>query len=482
MTTVNGGDQPDGTLPTSGMDQPIPAMSARERELEQELAALRSASAAIAASTAGRDERNSEASAVPDQPHATDSAHPISAATSSDTSRPTDAGPPDASKAAETKMKRRRVIISVVSAVALTAAIALVVILPIDRGDDTTRDTAEATPSARTTDSARTTLSSDPTSAVVAVCEEYCPQMAPFIATPCDSGTPSGCAGQLTSMSLLSLSIIDTLDDVNSDPFAERASTLLGFFRDQGSTFGQNMCFDDSVVNALGLAQTCSLLVVDQQTAFEEAYNVMMSAESGTVPPSTTTTSPSTFTVDCATGPGQTPFPYPSQEAVWASGRAFYSCLANLSAGYAPTPNDLAAVALYQQATPGADTTTALEFMLGLCANAMIAPAAIAQLAPSVAAGAALLCPTAPHINLMNLRGNNDLINSGNHVVGQTIKPGVWQTAPGVRDCYWERTTGGGEILDNAFVTFAPEGVTVTVEASDGAFTAENCGLWTRVG
>lgn len=120
--------------------------------------------------------------------------------------------------------------------------------------------------------------------------------------------------------------------------------------------------------------------------------------------------------------------------------------------------------------------------MLSICADAMGGPEGVLMWQPTVLAGAVLLCPTAPHIALMTQRANGDILNSSNYVVGTTIKPGVWMTQPGVRDCYWERTTGSGDILDNDFVTFAPDGVTVTIRSSDGGFSAQGCGVWTRVG
>jgi len=69
----------------------------------------------------------------------------------------------------------------------------------------------------------------------------------------------------------------------------------------------------------------------------------------------------------------------------------------------------------------------------------------------------------------------------GDHVVGQTIQPGKYKTAGGVKDCYWERNNGSGEILDNNFVSAAHNGVTVTVGAGEG-FTTEGCGLWIPAG
>ncbi|MEV8265745.1 hypothetical protein [Microbacterium sp. NPDC077057] len=69
----------------------------------------------------------------------------------------------------------------------------------------------------------------------------------------------------------------------------------------------------------------------------------------------------------------------------------------------------------------------------------------------------------------------------GDHIVGQTIQPGTYRTATGVKDCYWERNDGSGDILDNNFVGAAHNGVTVTVNSGEG-FTTNGCGLWIPAG
>ncbi|WP_405505382.1 hypothetical protein OG323_37130 (plasmid) [Streptomyces cyaneofuscatus] len=49
-----------------------------------------------------------------------------------------------------------------------------------------------------------------------------------------------------------------------------------------------------------------------------------------------------------------------------------------------------------------------------------------------------------------------------------------------MEDCYWERTSKGGEIIDNQFATSA-QSITVTIAPSDGQLTAEQCGVWKPV-
>lgn len=193
---------------------------------------------------------------------------------------------------------------------------------------------------------------------------------------------------------------------------------------------------------------------------------------------------PPPFTVRCfpQSGLGQPALMFTSLEQAWAAAQPFSSCSTDMLSSYVPTPNDLVAVTAYQVFVPSEQPISALEIMLSICANAMASLDDVLRWQPTVMAGATLLCPTAPHIALMTQRANGDILTSGNYVVGTTIKPGVWMTQPGVRDCYWERLTGGGGILDNDFVTFATDGVTVTIRSSDGGFSAQNCGFWTRVG
>lgn len=77
----------------------------------------------------------------------------------------------------------------------------------------------------------------------------------------------------------------------------------------------------------------------------------------------------------------------------------------------------------------------------------------------------------------------------GNFVVAQmrepggpmAVQPGVWRTKQSpVSDCYYERSDGAGNIIENNFVNFA-QSLTVTIAPSDGAFISNRCGGWERV-
>ena len=60
------------------------------------------------------------------------------------------------------------------------------------------------------------------------------------------------------------------------------------------------------------------------------------------------------------------------------------------------------------------------------------------------------------------------------------IAPGSYRVVGALKDCYWERTSRSGEVLDNGFATSAQD-ITVTVRPADGQFTARGCGVWKPV-
>jgi len=60
------------------------------------------------------------------------------------------------------------------------------------------------------------------------------------------------------------------------------------------------------------------------------------------------------------------------------------------------------------------------------------------------------------------------------------IGPGTYRAKGDLADCYWERTSRGGDIIDNSFATSARE-ITVTIRSSDGQFTTRDCGIWKPV-
>ncbi|GGZ82368.1 hypothetical protein GCM10010328_66130 [Streptomyces rubiginosohelvolus] len=63
---------------------------------------------------------------------------------------------------------------------------------------------------------------------------------------------------------------------------------------------------------------------------------------------------------------------------------------------------------------------------------------------------------------------------------GLPIPPGTYRASGRMKDCYWERTSKGGDIIDNQLATSA-RSITVTIAPSDGQFTSERCAVWKPV-
>lgn len=73
---------------------------------------------------------------------------------------------------------------------------------------------------------------------------------------------------------------------------------------------------------------------------------------------------------------------------------------------------------------------------------------------------------------------------SGTHIVGEDIEPGTYTTTARhgelFENAYWERTSTSGDIITNDFVGSA-QSVTVTIASTDGQFTANGFGFWSRM-
>ncbi|KIS27839.1 hypothetical protein TV39_08910 [Arthrobacter sp. SPG23] len=95
--------------------------------------------------------------------------------------------------------------------------------------------------------------------------------------------------------------------------------------------------------------------------------------------------------------------------------------------------------------------------------------------------GALSVCPDAPHAGVLREALTAVKVFDGTKVVGKDMEPGTYKTKPGIKDCYWARTNGGGGIIANDFVSFAPDGATVTVYPGEG-FQSERCDVWTKIG
>ncbi len=184
------------------------------------------------------------------------------------------------------------------------------------------------------------------------------------------------------------------------------------------------------------------------------------------------------FTFDCYTAETE-PVLVTTLKEAWDQ-RA-ETCSVEMDPSHKATAIEKKAVKLYKQFVSDETTQGALETMLGICAESDASEENIATWNGKVLTGTLLLCPTAPQAKLMAARAGGDRFDDGDYSVGEDVKAGTYRTEKGVRDCFWERTTKGGDTLANDFVTFAPKGVTVRIRSSDGGFTSKECGTWTRV-
>ncbi|MCX5107175.1 hypothetical protein OOK13_01165 [Streptomyces sp. NBC_00378] len=110
-------------------------------------------------------------------------------------------------------------------------------------------------------------------------------------------------------------------------------------------------------------------------------------------------------------------------------------------------------------------------------------------------AGAPKLCPKWTPVLKQAVSGKCDRwFGAGTYVVSnnpadadagededeETIPPGMYRARGSMKDCYWERTTKSGDIINNRLATSAQE-ITVTIRASDGQFTSERWAVWKPV-
>lgn len=101
--------------------------------------------------------------------------------------------------------------------------------------------------------------------------------------------------------------------------------------------------------------------------------------------------------------------------------------------------------------------------------------------------GAAALCPAHAKDVKAALKGDvKRSMNSGSYEIvsdpgldPEKAGPGTYQVSGELENCYWERTTQAGDIIDNQFATQARK-ITVTVRVGE-LFTSDGCGTWAPV-
>lgn len=175
---------------------------------------------------------------------------------------------------------------------------------------------------------------------------------------------------------------------------------------------------------------------------------------------------------------------YKSLGELWASGDHKFGGTCTVDGGYTLLPSEQKLVdAVASRGVNVTDPSRTVERIMGLCAKLELTYADLPTIPErkGEAEAALTVCPDAPHAAVLQEVATLSKVVDGSMTVGQTMEPGTWKTKPGVKDCYWSRSTGGGDIITNDIVDFAPDGVTVTVFAGEG-FKSSRCGTWTKIG
>ena len=126
----------------------------------------------------------------------------------------------------------------------------------------------------------------------------------------------------------------------------------------------------------------------------------------------------------------------------------------------------------------------ALGFVLAAAQNVppTTEPAAIRTVTVTASARATPRTPakTVPPAPAKTTAKPVTLDGDGTYLVGTDILPGRWKTA-GTDFCYWARLKNDTGDLGSIIANHAGVGPsTVTVKATDGAFSTTGCGTWTR--
>lgn len=175
---------------------------------------------------------------------------------------------------------------------------------------------------------------------------------------------------------------------------------------------------------------------------------------------------------------------YTNLKHVWAGGDTKIGGPCTVDGGYTLLPSEQKLVDMVaSKGVKITDPNRTVERIMALCAKLAFdysdLPTSPERKGEAEAALAA--CPDVPHASVLQDVVTLSRVVEGSLTVGQTMEPGTWKTRPGVKDCYWSRSTGGGDIIANDIIDFAPDGVTVTVFAGEG-FKSSRCGTWTKIG
>lgn len=154
------------------------------------------------------------------------------------------------------------------------------------------------------------------------------------------------------------------------------------------------------------------------------------------------------------------------------------SCETSLipGAAFAPTEKQKKLLALAHK-SEYYGTDTEFNDLLNLCTKSELAT--WDQGDRYLFGAAAQICPESPLAETLKSWGEGSIFEDGNYEVGSEIPAGVYVSTSPAENCYWERATAHGEIIDNDFITFARDGAKTKLTGGE-SFHSENCGTWSR--
>lgn len=222
-------------------------------------------------------------------------------------------------------------------------------------------------------------------------------------------------------------------------------------------------------------------------------------------PTTTAAPIPVTFSIECYTSGT-----YATYQEAWKYQLTGNSCFGAKKSGTEYTPQQLQAYATGFDPVQGIGMDFRLGELYEKCATMGDVIAGnyffVKPEEARAAAGQLILCPDHPNavaiqaaidkFNSLQVTMSSNLAEatvrsqavadgiyaeSGKHLVGTEIEPGTWQTVKDkVEDCYWELSDASGNIIDNNFISVAPQ-FTLVIPADAAGFTNTGC-AFRRIG
>lgn len=175
---------------------------------------------------------------------------------------------------------------------------------------------------------------------------------------------------------------------------------------------------------------------------------------------------------------------FSSYKEAWASGKTLDLCTVTLSRGVPSAQEEELAVAAYGNKAKH-ESPVYLQSICAVTAGHYVdSPLSEAQ--AREARAAMKLCPDHPkraQIEANATEGEaqsadqaeGKMVGPGKYLVGTDVQPGTWQSQGAkVEDCYWEISDASGNILQNNFISVAPQ-FTIRIPATAAGFTASGC-------